>query len=166
MVILFSLANTLAIFQVYINRALYNLLDQFYIVYLDDILIFSQSEEEYIQYIREVFRRLRTYRLYAKRSKCRFYTNLVIFLGFIIHPKGLKQNKSALKRLTNSLFQSAYSTYNSLLAIQDFTAILLRDSRLSISLSQLPRIVGRLGKLIGRKTGSGRLRKPRRPSNG
>jgi hypothetical protein len=38
---LFSLANALAIFQAHINRALRDLLDQFYVVYLDDILIFS-----------------------------------------------------------------------------------------------------------------------------
>jgi hypothetical protein len=43
----FDLINVLAIFQVYINYALYNLVDNFYIVYLDDILVFFKSEEEH-----------------------------------------------------------------------------------------------------------------------
>ncbi|OQD64946.1 hypothetical protein PENANT_c409G07288, partial [Penicillium antarcticum] len=80
----FGLANTPATFQAYINRALCDLLDQFCVVYLDDILIFSQNEEEHVEHVREVFRRLRTYRLYAKRSKCRFHTDSVTFLGFVI----------------------------------------------------------------------------------
>ncbi|OQD63305.1 hypothetical protein PENANT_c470G05598, partial [Penicillium antarcticum] len=84
----FGLANTPATFQAYINRALCDLLDQFCVVYLDDILIFSQNEEEHVEHVREVFRRLRTYRLYAKRSKCRFHTDSVTFLGFVITLEG------------------------------------------------------------------------------
>jgi hypothetical protein len=69
----FGLANALATFQSYINRALSDLLDVYCVVYLDDILIYSQSEEEHILYVKKVLDRLRAYRLYAKRSKCRFY---------------------------------------------------------------------------------------------
>ena len=50
----FRLTNTPAIFQVYINHALSNLLDIYCIIYLDDILIFSNSEEEHIHHIQEV----------------------------------------------------------------------------------------------------------------
>ena len=50
-VILFRLINAPAIFQAYINHALSNLLDIYYIIYLDDILIFLNSEEEHVHHI-------------------------------------------------------------------------------------------------------------------
>jgi SepF-like predicted cell division protein (DUF552 family) len=49
--------------------------------------------------MREVLQRLRTYRLYAKRSKCSFYTNSVIFLGFVITPEGVKIERERVKTI-------------------------------------------------------------------
>lgn len=54
----FSLTNALATFQVYINRALRGLVDDFCVVYLDDILIFSKSEEEHYEHLKLVIKRL------------------------------------------------------------------------------------------------------------
>ena len=59
LVIPFRLTNALATFQAYINKALVGLLDKFCVVYLDNILIFSDSEEEHIDYIKQVLQRLR-----------------------------------------------------------------------------------------------------------
>jgi hypothetical protein len=76
----FGLTNAPATFQSYINRALAGLLDKFCVVYLDDILIFSQTEEEHIRHVREVLQRLRTFRLYAKRlsaPKLTFMRNIM-----------------------------------------------------------------------------------------
>ena len=50
-VVSFDLINVLTIFQVYINHALYNLVNNFYIVYLDDILIFLKSEKDHYQHL-------------------------------------------------------------------------------------------------------------------
>jgi len=55
----FSLYNALAIFQNYINHILYNVLDDYCIVYLNDILIFSKTWAEYTRHVKEVIRRLR-----------------------------------------------------------------------------------------------------------
>ncbi len=52
---LFRLTNTPASFQAYINNALQGLVDDFYIVYLDNILIFSKSEEEHTKYLKQVY---------------------------------------------------------------------------------------------------------------
>ncbi len=65
--------NVLAAFQTYINQTLKGLVNDFYIVYLDDILIFSKIEEEYMKHLQEVCRRLKKYELYAKPFKCSFY---------------------------------------------------------------------------------------------
>jgi hypothetical protein len=50
----FSLTNAPAQFQAYINKALVELVNIIYIVYLDDVLIFLETKKEYISYIREV----------------------------------------------------------------------------------------------------------------
>lgn len=55
----FRLANAPATFQAYINRELQGLVDMFYIVYLDDILIYSNDDAAYEQYVRAVLERLR-----------------------------------------------------------------------------------------------------------
>lgn len=66
----FGLANAPATFQSYINRALSDLLDTCCVVYLDDILIYSRSEEEHVHHVRMVLDRLQKYHLYCKLSKC------------------------------------------------------------------------------------------------
>ena len=70
LVVLMGLTNSLATFQAYINKALRGLVDDFYIVYLDDILIFSKTKEEHNQHLQRVCKRLRDVELYAKPLKC------------------------------------------------------------------------------------------------
>jgi hypothetical protein len=64
-------------------------LDKFVVVFIDDILIYSQSEEEHADHLRMVLQRLREDQLYAKLSKCEFWINEVLFLGHIINKDGL-----------------------------------------------------------------------------
>ena len=85
----FGLANAPATFQAYINRALGGLLDHSCVVYLDDILIYSDNEEEHERHVREVLERLRRHGLYAKLNKCVFHAHEVEFLGFIVSSDGI-----------------------------------------------------------------------------
>jgi hypothetical protein len=80
----FSLTNTLAIFQAYINKALFRLVNYFIVIYLNNILIYFKLGEDHYTYIRIVIERLRKYKLYTKLSKCFFNVKEVEFLGFII----------------------------------------------------------------------------------
>ena len=48
-------------------------LDNFVVIFIDDILIFSKNEEEHVEHLRIVLQRLREYKLYAKFSKCDFW---------------------------------------------------------------------------------------------
>ena len=73
MVVPIGLTNALITFQAYINKALQGLVDDFYIVYLDDILVFSKAKEEYDLYLQYIYQRLREAELYAKPSKYQFY---------------------------------------------------------------------------------------------
>jgi hypothetical protein len=64
-------------------------LDKFFIVFLDDILIYSKLEEENEQHLRMVLQVLRKHQLYAKLSKCSFYQNQIHYLGHIISKDGI-----------------------------------------------------------------------------
>ena len=66
------------------NTTLSDLLDRFVLVYLDDILIYSTSDDEHERHLRCVFDRLRKYVLYAKLSKCEFGVREVDYLGHIV----------------------------------------------------------------------------------
>jgi len=92
MVMPFGLTNAPATFQAYINKALAGYLDEFCVVYLDDILIYSRNAEEHTKHLRLVLERLRKYALYANRKKCHFFTDSVEFLGFIVGSEGVSMD--------------------------------------------------------------------------
>jgi hypothetical protein len=79
-------------------------LDVFVIIYLDDILIFSKTEEEYKKYIRKILKKLINENLRIKTEKTKFYAKEVDFLGFIIGREGVKINKKNINniRLTDT----------------------------------------------------------------
>ena len=92
----FSLTNTLVIFQAYINKVLFGLINYFIVIYLNNILIYSKPGEDYYTYIRIVIKRLRKHKLYIKLSKCFFNINKVEFLGFIISFIRVKPNPNRI----------------------------------------------------------------------
>src|SRR5436190_20290392 len=89
LVVPFGLTNAPATFQAYINKALHGLIDDFCIVYLDDILIFSKMKQEHDQHLQQICEHLREAELYPKLSKCQFYQKEIEFLGFIIGTQGI-----------------------------------------------------------------------------
>jgi len=91
---LFRLTNAPATFQAYINKALSGLLDIIYIVYLNDIIVYSNNYEVYIHYMQIVLERLREYKLYINLKKYLFYITSIDFLGFIISVNGVSIEKS------------------------------------------------------------------------
>jgi hypothetical protein len=71
------------------NNVFMDYLDKFVVVFIDDIFIYSQNEQEHEEHLRKVLQRLRDCQLYAKLSKCEFYISEVLFLGYIINRDGL-----------------------------------------------------------------------------
>lgn len=96
----FGLANAPATFQAFINRALEGLLDISCVVYLDDILIYSGDPTEHEDHVREVLERLRRFGLYAKLSKCEFFTQSVEFLGYVVSTAGISMEVSRVDTIT------------------------------------------------------------------
>ena len=80
----FGLTNAPATFQTMMNSILRPFLSQFVIVYLDDILIYSNTEEEHYQHVQAVLEALRKNRLYAKPTKCFFAQSELEFCGHIV----------------------------------------------------------------------------------
>jgi hypothetical protein len=72
-VVPFGLSNTPVVFMCLMNGVFRDYLDKFVIVFLDDILVYSKSEEEHEKHLRMVLQVLREHQLYAKLSKCSFY---------------------------------------------------------------------------------------------
>ena len=70
LVMSFGLTNAPAAFMDLMNRVFRPFLDRFVIVFIDDILVYSKSEDEHAKYLRSVLQTLRDHRLYAKFSKC------------------------------------------------------------------------------------------------
>ena len=80
----FGLINAPAAFMDFMHRVFQPYLDQFVVVFVDDILIYSQSEGEHKDHLRVVLQLLRDQQLYAKFSKCEFWLTEVRFLGHVV----------------------------------------------------------------------------------
>ncbi|KAL0364744.1 UNVERIFIED_CONTAM: Retrovirus-related Pol polyprotein from transposon.6 [Sesamum angustifolium] len=80
----FGLTNAPATFCNLMNDVLYEYLDRFVVVYLDDIVIYSETLNEHVKHLRAVFQKLREYELYAKKEKCEFCCEKITFLGHVI----------------------------------------------------------------------------------
>jgi len=93
----FGLTNALATFCTLMNDIFREWLDDFVVVYIDDILIYSGSLEEHAEHLRKVFQRLRENKLYAKFEKCEFGVTEVDFLGHRITREGLKMDDYKIK---------------------------------------------------------------------
>uniref|UniRef100_A0A803SL45 Gypsy retrotransposon integrase-like protein 1 n=2 Tax=Anolis carolinensis TaxID=28377 RepID=A0A803SL45_ANOCA len=88
----FGLCNAPAVFQRFMNDVFRDLIDQFLVIYLDDILIFSKDEKEHRQHVKQVLHRLRANGLFAKASKCVFHVPEVEFLGHVVSGRELKMD--------------------------------------------------------------------------
>ena len=87
--------NTPASFQRFMNDIFANMIDVSVVIYLDDILVYSDDPKQHLAHVQEVLTRLRHNRLYARADKCKFHCNSCEYLGYMLSPDGLlmAQNK-------------------------------------------------------------------------
>jgi hypothetical protein len=90
LVMYFGLTNAPTYFMNLMNKVFMEYLDQFVVVFIDDILVYSQNEEAHEDHLRLVLQELHDNQLYAKFSKCDFWLKEVAFLGHIITNGGIK----------------------------------------------------------------------------
>ena len=97
----FGLTNAPAYFMYLMNSVFMPELDKFVVVFIDDILIYSKTEEEHAQHLHIVLQRLREHQLYAKLSKCEFWLKEVPFLGHVITTEGISVDPSKVQDVLN-----------------------------------------------------------------
>lgn len=95
----FGLANAPSVFQRMMNAIFHDFLDDFMVVYLDDILIFSDNVEQHNQHLRKVLQRLRENNLIAKGEKCEFFKDSIEFLGYVISNNGVHMDQKKVQSI-------------------------------------------------------------------
>jgi hypothetical protein len=93
----FGLINAPAYFMYLMNKVFMEYLDKFVMVFIDDILVYSRSEEEHEEHIRLALQKLREHKSYAKLSTCEFWMKQVAFLGHVISKGGISVDPSKVQ---------------------------------------------------------------------
>nr|GEW04052.1 reverse transcriptase domain-containing protein [Tanacetum cinerariifolium] len=97
----FGLTNAPAVFMDLMNRACRPYLDKFFIVFIDDILIYSKCKEEHEVHLKIILELLEKEKLFRKFSKCKFLTQQVHFLGHVVNSIGIHVDPSKIKAVKN-----------------------------------------------------------------
>ena len=97
----FRLTNAPAAFMDLMNRVFCPYLDQFVVVFIDDILVYSKNAQEHEHHLRIVLQTLRENQLFAKLSKCDFWLKEVSFLGHIVSAEGIRVDPAKIEAIVN-----------------------------------------------------------------
>ena len=95
----FGLTNAPAYFMYLMNSVFMSEFDKFVVVFIDDILIYSETAEEHEEHLRVVLLRLKEHKLYAKFSKCEFWLKKVPFLGHVLSEDGISVDPSKVQEV-------------------------------------------------------------------
>ncbi|KAG7567925.1 Zinc finger CCHC-type superfamily [Arabidopsis thaliana x Arabidopsis arenosa] len=95
----FGLTNAPAAFMKMMNGVFQEFLDEFVIIFIDDILVYSKDWESHQDHLRAVLERLRKHELFAKLSKCSFWQRSIGFLGHIVSDKGVSVDPEKIKSI-------------------------------------------------------------------
>jgi hypothetical protein len=97
----FRLMNAPAYFLYLMNMVFMKYLDKFVVVFIDVILVYSNTEEEHEEHLRLVLEKLRINQLYAKFSKCEFWLTEVAFLCHVISAGGVSVDPGKVRDVLN-----------------------------------------------------------------
>jgi len=116
----FGLTNAPAFFMTLMNKVFMEELDRFVVVFIDDILVYSESAEEHGQHLRIVLGKLRKHQLYAKFSKCEFWLQRVSFLGHVLTAEGVEVDPEKVKAVSEWKQPTSASEIRSFLGLAGY----------------------------------------------
>ena len=134
----FGLTNAPATFMSFMHDVLRPYLDEFVVVFLDDILIFSKNEAEHLAHLKLVLQKLREHHLFAKLSKCAFCLQEVEFLGHIVTKDGIRMDEGKIAAVRDWPTPACVRDVRSFHGLVNYYRKFIRDfSRLSAPLTDL-----------------------------
>ncbi|GKD08485.1 putative nucleotidyltransferase, ribonuclease H, partial [Tanacetum coccineum] len=137
-IIPFGLTSAPAIFMDLMNRVCRPYLDKFVIVFIDDILIYSKTQEDHIEHLRLVLELLKKEKLYAKLSKCELWLREVQFLGHVINGNGIHVDPSKIEAVKNWKAPRTPTEVRSFLGLAGYYCRFIKDfSKIAKSLTIL-----------------------------
>ena len=137
----FGLTNAPATFQRMMNKVFHDFIAEgFVVVYLDDVLIFSKTEEEHQEHLRRVFARLREEKLFVKLKKCSFCQPELRYLGFIVGKHGIRIDPDKVAEVTKWLPPQNINEVRQFLGLCNFSRKFIQGySQLAAPLTNLLR---------------------------
>ena len=136
----FGLTNAPAAFMDLMNRVCRLMLDRSVIVFINDILVYSKTQEEHEEHLREVLETLRRESLYAKFSKCEFWLREVQFLGHLINQNGISVDPAKVEAVMRWEVPKSPSEIRSFLGLAGYYRRFIQDfSKIAIPLTRLTR---------------------------
>jgi Reverse transcriptase (RNA-dependent DNA polymerase)/RNase H-like domain found in reverse transcriptase len=123
----FGLKNAPGTFQRLMDKILREYINEFVVVYLDDIMIYSDSFENHVKHVREVLERLKRANLILKLKKCKFGEQNIEFLGHIIGREGIKPDPKKIEKIINLKAPKDVSGIRSILGLCSYYRRFVKD---------------------------------------
>ena len=123
----FGLTNAPSTFMRLMNHVLRKFIGRFVVVYFDDILVYSHTESEHCDHLRQVLQVLREAKLYGNLEKCIFAKDKVIFLGYVVSKNGVAVDVSKIESVQNWPTPINVSQVRSFLGLAGFYRRFVRD---------------------------------------
>ena len=138
LVLPFGLTNAPATFMHLMQSIFSSHLDNFVIVFLDDILIYSRNLADHQKHVRIVLDLLRKNKLYAKESKCEFFKTSVSFLGHVVSGEGISMEQDKVKAITEWPAPTTVPGVRSFLGLAGYYRRFVKNfSKISAPISEL-----------------------------
>ena len=136
----FGLTNAPAAFMDLMHRVFSEYLDRFIVIFVDDILVYSASEEEHEEHLRIMLETLWSHRLYAKFDKCEFWLREVHFLGHVISGSGVAVDPAKVEAVLSWEQPTSVAEVRSFLGLAGYYRRFIQDfAKIAAPLTRLTR---------------------------
>ena len=123
----FGLSNAPSTFMRLMNQVLKPFIGRFVVVYFDDILIYSKTEDDHLLHLREVLSALRENKLYMNKAKCSFMTDKLLFLGYVVSGDGIQVDDAKIKAIRDWPTPKSVSEVRSFHGLATFYRRFIKD---------------------------------------